>query len=523
MCRFYTKRRSSRTVLFLAAAVFILLRMRLPSVRADAQEEHVPLLFFHTVMCESCDPDSELCAILEEELDQQEGTRPYELHSFCVYSTEGRQELDKLASAGLYDGALQWPALLVGDVWLEGYDAIRQQIAELLAADGTPVSAPAETESAPAADGSAQGELPAAFSRFTDGTVNLLYFKTESCESCRKAEEALEALPAAVTVSGTACPVVLVECSIMEPDNANLLYALFEQYGVEPQDQVVPILFAGDRFLAGADAIGAGAQEAVLSGGALGAKYTAESGEIPFVQSLEWGGVLVTGLLNGLNPCMLSMTLLFLSLLLALPKAVKRCAIAFLAGKYVSYLLLGILIYYAASGILYESISSARQIGAAVLFVFAAVLAVLNFLDFLSARKGEYGRIRLQLPESLRKWNHALMHRLLGEGKHTVLIPAVFAVSFLISAGELLCAGQIYLASILSWLQMSAQSGVPILLFILYVTALCIPSAVLILLCVRGKSLFRLSQASLRQMTWTKLANALLFLVMACLAAWMLL
>lgn len=510
----------SKLLCFLAAVLFL---VSAPKVcpQAAAQEKPVTLYFFHTVMCESCDSDSELLQILREELNPEEAYRPYELKSFCVYSTEGRQELDRLSAEGLYDGSKQWPAVLVEETWLEGYDAIRQGIGELLQTNLHSASSQAGEEPAPSKQDKTEETLSQGFSRFSDNTVNLLYFETEACSSCHRAGEALDALPSTVTLSGVSYPVVVIRCSIMEDENANLLSALFEQYDVKPQDQVVPILFLGDRYLAGADAIVSGSQDALLAGAGLGASYTAKSDAEPFIQTLAWGTIFVTGLLNGLNPCMLSMTLFFLSLLLTLPTAVKRCAAAFLAGKYFSYLLLGYLIYRAASELLYDSVDMVSQIMAIFLLVFSVVLAILNLMDFLHARKGEYGKIHVQLPEALRKWNHALMTRLIGPGKRSLAVPVVFAASALVSAGELLCSGQIYLASILQWTQTSDQSGVPILVFLLYVTALCIPSAILILLCVRGKSLFRLSQASLRQMTWTKLANTLLFLFMACLAAGM--
>ena len=81
-----------------------------------------------------------------------------------------------------------------------------------------------------------------------------------------------------------------------------------------------------------------------------------------------------------------------------------------------------------------------------------------------------------------------------------------------------MCSGQIYLASILSWLQEADTAGVPLSVFLLYVAALCVPSALLIVLCLRGKSLLQLSSASLKHMALIKFANVVLFLFMAWLA-----
>lgn len=504
----------------LCSFLFFLITCSFPlSIQASSDDETVTIYFFHETICESCDPEESLLEILNS-MDQS-SFPPYSIKSYCIYSTEGRMMLESLLTSEMNYSEMTWPAVLIGETWLVGNEQISTEIAGLLTHQtsmrvGTDenmeetMSSETEKES-----GQTDRSLPV----FPKGSVNLLYFKTEACSGCEEAQTALDSLPSSITLDGKEYPVHLTTLSIMEGNNANLLYSCYQEFQVDAEDQVVPILFVGDRYLSGAREIREYAAEYLAAGYGLGADYfSGAEKSAPFAEAADLGSILAAGLLNGLNPCMLSMTLFFLSLLLTLPAHTTRCAFGFLAGKFVSYFLLGLIIARAASGLLYAGISGIHRIMAVFLLAFSIILAILNFVDFLQVRKGELGKIRLQLPAFLRRWNHHLMSRFVSASAGRWIVPAVFLASVLISAGELMCSGQIYLASILSWLQEADTAGVPLSVFLLYVAALCVPSALLIVLCLRGKSLLQLSRASLKHMALIKFANVVLFLFMAWLA-----
>ena len=128
----------------------------------------------------------------------------------------------------------------------------------------------------------------------------------------------------------------------------------------------------------------------------------------------------------------------------------------------------------------------------------------------------------MQLPAGLRRWNEKLLQSTVRPGLGGLLFLALFGGSVLVSLGEFFCTGQIYLASILRWVQTDAQKGIPVFVFCLYVGAMCIPALFIILLVAGGKSILALSEGSLRRMPAVKLCYAALFIVFAVFSLYML-
>lgn len=97
---------------------------------------------------------------------------------------------------------------------------------------------------------------------------------------------------------------------------------------------------------------------------------------------------MVTGFLNGLNPCALSMTLLFLSLLAAAGGRFLRYGLCYLAGKFLAYLGLGMAVAAAASSIPMDAFGTARNILNVLLLIFCLGAAFGNLWDFVQVKKG---------------------------------------------------------------------------------------------------------------------------------------
>lgn len=493
-------------ILFLLSSILLYFFCPISSVNVFAEETAAPetpvkIYYFHQVICESCAPEEEFQEFLEEVIPSDRLHRPYTVLSYCIYTVEGRQVLNQLTQADNVDAeSLSFPAVYIDGTWLEGESSFHTSLPDLLT---------------PASD-------DLSFEAFEENSLNLLFFETEGCDSCKEAGKILDQLPSRVTIDGENISLHLVRKNMEEDGNANLLYSLFTSCQVPAEKQMVPILFLGEHYLAGAEEIKALTEEYIAAGYGIGASYNVSEDSSPFISTLSWTRILFTGLLNGLNPCALSMALLFLSLLLTLPRRQGVCGLAFLLGKYASFLLLGILFRLALSELFLPGLADIGRVMGIVLFLFSLVLALFNLLDFVSASKGSYGKIKLQLPKPIRKWDQRLMETLF-QSRRPLLPLSIFLASFLISSTEALCTGQIYLASILSWLQEAPQGNIPYVTFLLYVAALCTPTAILLLLGLCGKSLVSLSRTSLKQVRWVKLANCLLFLFMAFLALRMLL
>lgn len=128
----------------------------------------------------------------------------------------------------------------------------------------------------------------------------------------------------------------------------------------------------------------------------------------------------------------------------------------------------------------------------------------------------------MQLPRALRRWNEKMMQAAVRPSMGKLLFLAVFGGSVVIALGEFFCTGQIYLASILQWVQSAPGEGVPFFVFCLYIAAMCIPALLIIILVAGGKSVFALSEKSLQRMPAVKLLYAVLFLAFALFSLYML-
>jgi hypothetical protein len=145
-------------------------------------------------------------------------------------------------------------------------------------------------------------------------------------------------------------------------------------------------------------------------------------------------------------------------------------------------------------------------------------LCLLNLLDFINARRENYGAIRVQLPRALRRFNHSIIQKTV-EGDPRYLMAAIFVLGVLVSAGEFLCTGQIYLATILYLLRTNTGSfTLAFLAFLCYTVAAALPPTLLVILCHKGKQAMALSDFVRNRMPLIKIANTLFFALFAAFA-----
>ena len=504
---------------------------------SQEQNEKVTVYFFHNNPCESCHEGKKFRDLASKTMEGRQPAIPYQIEEYYVYRTDGRAALDRLVQElGIPEEEVSYPMVIVGNRWITGYTRMEEELYDALAkaagmepemAETTePGSGRKDGESVP---GKAGGEGGLTIRDAEKDSMNILFFSTESCSSCDKVKEYLKELPEEITAGGSSLPVHIRELSVMEEENASYLLRLYEAYQVPVSHQKVPVIFIGNRYLSGEKQIRSGLADLMQAGEGIGAGYDPETlagaaaGGGSFAGMASVGAVLLTGFLNGLNPCALSMTLLFLSLLAAAGGRFLRYGLCYLAGKFLAYLGLGMAVAAAASFIPMDAFGTARDVLNILLLVFCLAAALGNLWDFVQIRKGNFGKVRMQLPKALRRWNEKLMQSAVRPGMGKLLFLAVFGGSVVIALGEFFCTGQIYLASILQWVQSSPGEGVPFFIFCLYIAAMCIPALLIIILVAGGKSVFALSEKSLQRMPAVKLLYAVLFLVFALFSLYMLL
>ena len=308
--------------------------------------------------------------------------------------------------------------------------------------------------------------------------------------------------------------------NILEGDNLERLNAFMEYYDVPSADQQVPILFYRDGYLSG--------QKAILENAA---KILRENpnGDPAWLEEMqewtdsyqepedpEWNfrqilAFLGMGFVNGLNPCAASMLLMLLTILLMNGRNFLKGGLTYMAAKILAYTMMGMGFFQvlnAAQGSRFQAVQSVLTLVFALL---ALILCILNLWDYRNVKRQEYGKVLVQLPKGLRGFNHRMIEGV-KKVPPVLLLPAVFLLGFIISAGEFFCTGQLYVAAIYSMFRAGEKSALSVwLMLLLYVIAMCIPQLIIIFVIEKSRNVSLVSGFTLQKMPVIKLIYAVMF------------
>ena len=341
--------------------------------------------------------------------------------------------------------------------------------------------------------------------------IEAAYFYSSTCDTCEKTEKFLRELEQKYPNLN------IHKYNIYEVENYDLLVEYGKVYQLsEEKKGFTPSLFISDEVLIGAE-IEHKLEEKVKDyseGPATTILNDAEQestleGKNVWVQLAAAVGL---GFVNGLSPCSLSIFLFLLSLLLVSKEQMMRCGMSFLAGKTVMFFLLGTILYNVMNSINMTAFSRWMNVA---MIVFAVCFALLNLLDFFKARAEKYGDMNLQLPKKVKKMNYAMLKwgNQFSAAKWGAVI--LFGIGMIVSTGEFLCTGQIYLSSIVIMVQKGTDGMIPTLLLAVYSISFVLPLLILMIVVYFGKKVFGMSEAVLEKIPWIKLISAVLFVGMA--------
>jgi cytochrome c biogenesis protein CcdA len=276
------------------------------------------------------------------------------------------------------------------------------------------------------------------------------YFYKEGCQECERAQYDLRLMQQRYPQ--------LQVASYSATSEALMLEWLGERYGVpEKQRLTSPAFFLGQNYLLGRDVNLSHMEALVQQYAATGAGKTWEGWEAEKAQaegvmlaryrSFGLLTVAAAGLVDGVNPCAFA-TLLFLISFLAVTGRAKRqilaTGIAFTAGVFGTYMLLGLGLYRMVS--LLTRFAIVAKVLYGLTAAAALVLAGLSLYDFYQARRGAPSAMALRLPARLRRWVNRTIRQGVRPGTAAV---AASLVGVVVSSVELVCTGQVYLPTIM--------------------------------------------------------------------------
>ncbi len=341
----------------------------------------------------------------------------------------------------------------------------------------------------------------------SENKVTIVYFYSPTCASCSSMSDFLE------NFSESHKNLDLRKYDISDLRNKSLLDKYSEAYNVSPEDDgIVPVVFIRDKYYTDEEFIRTNLEKVLNTPGAktLEIDNSAETHEkdIRRFKGFTIPSVFLAGVVNGLNPCSLSMLLFFLSLLTVKKEKVMKIGMSFISGKFLAYVLLGTILFQFLSMFDFRLFNTLFKIIFAVVLL---VLIVMSIQDYFAAKAERYDKIRLQLPEVLRRFNHGVIKKVSGFANLKIILLLGFLMGIVISLGEFLCTGQIYLATIITIFQTNSQLSLQALSSLLvYNSGVILPLVILLFLVYKGKEIFDVSEAIRERLHIIKIINALI-------------
>jgi len=221
--------------------------------------------------------------------------------------------------------------------------------------------------------------------------------------------------------------------------------------------------------------------------------------------------VLVAGFIDGLNPCAFATIVFLVSYLSFLGKQSREIltyGLTFTLGVFIAYLIAGMGLmagFRQLSG--FPMITKGIYL---VIAVFAFVLGIISFYDYILYRRGQAAKMKLQLPMALKKKIHGIIRVQTRSSKAGFL--GTFILGFVIAATEVVCTGQLYLPTIGYIMTIPKLRAYAFFNLVLYNLMFIIPLAGIFVAAFFGVTSERMALATKKHTGTVKLLTALLFM-----------
>jgi len=406
------------------------------------------------------------------------------------------------------DGRGGVPALVIGDRVLIGSRQIPEQLEGLI--DGFLAQGGVDY---PALGGQASAPTPAA-----GADVNLAYFFSTGCQECDRFGLDLNYIEKTY-------PTVKVHKFDVEEEQA-LAEWLGEQVGVPAEQRLeYPAVYVGGVHLSGdrliLENLEAAVQEALPAGAAaIWERFDTEGQEqarqslIERFRSFGVLTVLGAGLINGLNPCAFVTIVFFLSYLTFMGRRGRDVLLVgamFTLGVFLAYLLAGLglsRVLQPLAGVQ----STLKTWVFAITAVLCLALAGVSLHDYVKARQGKPGEMKLKMSLDVRKQ----VNRVIREGsKMRAFYLVAFALGAVVSLIQLTCTSPIYLGILFMITDVPEMQANAFGYLLLYNLAYVIPLIAIFLVAYFGTSSEQLGSFITKRTPLIKALTVVIFLVLA--------
>jgi cytochrome c biogenesis protein CcdA len=390
-------------------------------------------------------------------------------------------------------------------------EVTRQRLAAFIVPAADQVAALSHPTPATASTGS----ILAAASSYA--SARLLFFETPGCRKCSRIERQLSYIQTQFSEA------TIARINVRENSGRQLQVAIARRLGIPPEHRLnVPMVASGTKVLAEAELTDAALAHLVGTAPAVPFwmhwdeedEMRVASAELRSLgRSFSVIGILLAGLIDGINPCAFAV-IVFLVSYLTLNRARPRweslwCGTMFCLGVFVCYLLIGLGFTQAVDFLgQWQGLSRAVLLATGVICLFFAVGATVD-----AVRAYRYGpqAMRFGIPKRV----SALIHRLIREHNRPHLMAlGTLVLGFAVSSLELVCTGQIYLPVIM-YIGSDGREAGALFLLLVYNLAFILPLMVVLLLGVYGIGSQRLAAWGHKHAAATRALTAAAILALA--------
>ncbi len=322
---------------------------------------------------------------------------------------------------------------------------------------------------------------------------------------------------------------------IENQDNYKLLLGLEEKYRIKPY-QTFPVFFLDGKFLGPDDNIAQNIRPFIDKVLVAYKPSTAES--VPQVDLLKRFeqltplAIVSVGLLDGFNPCAVTVIVFFMSFLATQGyrrREIVLIGLIFIFSVYLTYVLIGLgtlEFIYRIQG--FYMIAKIVNISVGVFSIITAFMAMYDYIKY--KKSGKTGGLLLSLPKAMTGRIHQVIRQeykpsdpdAAAQRKKTMwaLAMGALATGFLVSAFEAVCVVKIYLPTIIFMLKTTGHRLVAFGYLLLYNLLFIIPLLVIFFFALAGTTSEQFSVILKKHLGLLKILMAIMFLGLGIFLIW---
>ena len=492
-------------------SLLILSLFSLPIEGIAQSSPSIQIYFFYAEDCQPCQ------AIIQSYLPPLKSMFPsLEIKTFDVGNPVYYEVLSKLETQ-FNQRESELPVVIIGDHFISGEMEVMEKLNPLILEYQLKGIAPSPPIKIPSLAEPSQKTF----------SVDLTYFHQKGCPKCDRANILLKYLLKRYP------RLSIKEIDLNTADGKRLNETLSNRLNLPAEKRLLaPAIFIGSHYLPPEEITLSKAEALIKKYEKLEIKpplkvekeeiKKAEESIVERFQSFGILAILLAGFIEGMNPCALATLLFFVSYLTMVGSKRKEIfcvGIGFSGAGFATHLLIGLGILSFLQHLSFLPLFS--RIIYLITFLLALLLGVFSLYDYIQLKKGQPSKMKLQIPNFLKKRIHQTI-RVRGselegnQGSRSIrFLLAAIVIGFIVTFLQSTCTSQVYLPTILFVTNIPLLRKNAIIYLVLYNLVYILPLLVIFGIVYWGVTSEQLAFFLKKKASTIKLLTSLFFFALA--------